>query len=74
MIFGDGYNKIYQAPHYAIFFSLISFYFLCYADVQVDSKLLSGFLWSINGKPDNNLESRCIFRRTDEATSLNQPV
>jgi hypothetical protein len=30
--------------------------------VQSDSKLLSGFSWSINRKPDNNLESFCMFQ------------
>jgi hypothetical protein len=42
MMFGEGYYKIYQAPHYAIFFSPILLP-LCYADVQSDSKLLSEF-------------------------------
>jgi hypothetical protein len=27
--------------------------------IQSDSKLLSGFLWPINGNPDNNLNSLC---------------
>jgi hypothetical protein len=30
--------------------------------IQDDSKLLSGFLWPINGNPNNNLESFCIWR------------
>jgi hypothetical protein len=29
--------------------------------IQDDSKLLSGVRWSINGNPDNDLESACIF-------------
>jgi hypothetical protein len=29
--------------------------------IRGDSKLLSGFLWLINGNPDNNLESLCII-------------
>jgi hypothetical protein len=29
--------------------------------IQSDSKILSGFPWAINGKPDNNLESPCTF-------------
>jgi hypothetical protein len=28
--------------------------------IPSDSKLLSGFSWTINGNPDNNLDSRCI--------------
>jgi hypothetical protein len=31
-----------------------------FAYIQDDSKLLSGFPWSLNGNPDNNLESSCI--------------
>jgi hypothetical protein len=29
--------------------------------LQSDSKLLSRFLWPINGNTDNNLESPCIY-------------
>jgi hypothetical protein len=35
--------------------------FCCWVYIQVDSKLLSGFPLSINGNPDSNLESSCIF-------------
>jgi hypothetical protein len=30
-------------------------------NIQDDSKSLSGFPWPINGNPDNNLDSTCIF-------------
>jgi hypothetical protein len=41
-------------------FPLIKLYLKCaitIEKVQCDSKLLSGFVWFINGNPDNNLES-----------------
>jgi hypothetical protein len=41
-------------------------------DIQNHSKLLSGFPWSINGNPDNNLESSCRKKMDVGCTYLAQ--
>jgi hypothetical protein len=40
-------------------------------NAQSDSKLLSGFSRTINGNPDNNLESTCILEAVDKSRFRN---